>query len=291
MGGNLCGAEVSRQRNFQGDRKVARRRSGGPRLNGCDRADVPGRGVVGAAAGPARRGRGLPLAARQRHRLGARLHEPLHGRLVRDGRHGAARLPGPLPRADAVPVRDRRRALPRGDGAAAAGQRRRRGPGRPREGDRIGGLRRLGGVPAGPAGGRRLVAAHRRRRGVRPGGQGRPRRAARRADLAEQPPRRPGDRVRRAPRPRQRRRHAGSAGRARHTRRPPERLRRRLRHQLQRGGRRPRRAAALRHQRRASPRAAAAASVAPSAAGRGVLDGSPACCASPSRRRCSAPPR
>ena len=161
----------------------------------------------------------------------------------------------------------------------------------------------------GHARGRRLLAAHRRRRGVRPGRQGRPRRASRRAHLAEQPPRRPRHRVRRAQGPRQRRRHAGAARRARHPRRPAERLRRRLRRQLQRRARRPRRAAALRHQRRARrperPRRPAA--VTPLAAGRGraVVEGnaspvrwrargaaqrgvssrascaSPACCASP----------
>ena len=115
-------------------------------------------------------------------------------------------------------------ALPRGDGAAAAGERRGRRPRRPREGDRVRRLWNVRRVPAGTAGGRRLVAAHRRGGGGRPGRQGRPRRAARRADLAQQPSERSGDRVRRPPRPRQRRRHARTAGCPRHSRRAPERL-------------------------------------------------------------------
>ena len=92
-------------------------------------------------------------------------------------------------------------------------------------------LRDLGGRQGGAGRGRQHDRRDRRDRRLRPGRQGDPHRAARRADLALQQQSRPRHRLRRAPGDGLGRRDARAAGRLRHPARRAGPLRRRLRRQ------------------------------------------------------------
>ena len=153
-------------------------------------APVPGPGLNRPSSGH-RKGlsaRGGPEDARQPHRRAARHREPAHRHLVGDGRRGPAAVPRLYARLHAAPVRRRRRRLPGRHGARAA----RRAASSATAGSRHKEVAAIGyGLSAlcklGLVAGRQRLGRDRRDHAARPHRQGHPHRAARRADLAEQP--------------------------------------------------------------------------------------------------------
>ena len=108
----------------------------------------------------------------------ARAHEPVHGHLVGDGRHGAAALPRLRRQLLAARLRGHRRPLQRRDGDRPARQRLHRRPLAAAQGGRGVGLRALGDLQAAARRRRHLGVGDRRGRAGRPGGQGDQDRAA-----------------------------------------------------------------------------------------------------------------